>query len=313
MGIISFKSKWQYIKDNYTDYELFLRYIPYLKIGKPIKSPLRDDKHPSFVVYSNRNGLYFIDLARPECKGNIVELVKLMHNLTTGQAIEFIYSGLSGVAKIDYTPPKTKRSEIYYAPLPFGKIHRDFWEPFGISSSTLKKFNVVAISGYNLNGLFFSKKHAYAFLIGSRIKIYMPGGTPKYLGNTNKNSIQGYTQIDDRPELIITSSLKEVMVLDEIGINAIAPNSENTAISDKLLKPLKEKYKCFILYDNDEAGRQASKVHSELYDIPYIDLVYHSKDLSDFTKANSKESLINLIHGSKALCGLWHPETRVRE
>lgn len=289
-----------------------MRYIPHLQIGKPIKSPFHEDKNPSFVVYSNRNGLYFIDLARPDCSGNIVELVKLLENVDAFTAIDLIYDNLNTVKKVQYTPPETSKSELHYIPIPFNSIHKNFWQPFGISSETLEKFNVLAISGYFLNGSFIRKEHAYAFIIGSRIKIYSPGSDTKYLGNTNKNSIQGYSQIDDRPELIITSSLKEVMVLDEIGINAIAPNSENTQIADKILNPLKEKYKCFLLYDNDEAGRKSAQMHSKLYNIPIIQPDYPSKDLSDFVKENNKESLIKLIDGTKALRGLWDPKERLR-
>ena len=55
--------------------------------------------------------------------------------------------------------------------------------------------------------------------------------------------------------VVITKSLKDVMVLYEFNIPAIAPNSETLFISDKQLEKLKSKFKNIIVfYDNDCAG-----------------------------------------------------------
>jgi hypothetical protein len=43
--------------------------------------------------------------------------------------------------------------------------------------------------------------------------------------------------------LIITKSLKDVMVLNELGYEAISPMAENVIISEELINSYKEKYK----------------------------------------------------------------------
>lgn len=40
--------------------------------------------------------------------------------------------------------------------------------------------------------------------------------------------------------------MKDLLLMHEYGIPSIAPNSENTPISDKTLKKLQEKYKKVI-------------------------------------------------------------------
>ena len=55
--------------------------------------------------------------------------------------------------------------------------------------------------------------------------------------------------------VVITKSLKDVMVLYEFNIPAIAPNSETLFISDKQLEKLKSKFKNIVVfYYNDCVG-----------------------------------------------------------
>ena len=78
------------------------------------------------------------------------------------------------------------------------------------------------------------------------------------------------------------------MTLNSIGINAVAPQSENTTIDLKLIKKFKEYYNHVIIYyNNDAPGIEAAIEHSDYYDLPYI---YHyegdAKDPSDYVKEN---------------------------
>lgn len=59
--------------------------------------------------------------------------------------------------------------------------------------------------------------------------------------------------------VVVTKSMKDVMVLYEYGIPAIAPCSENLFITDSQYERLKKKYKrVILLYDNDEPGLHAA-------------------------------------------------------
>ncbi len=88
--------------------------------------------------------------------------------------------------------------------------------------------------------------------------------------------------------LVITKSLKDVMVLYEFGIPAIAPNSENLFVTDAQYKKLKSKFKnILVLYDNDLAGIQGLKRIKNKYPeikVSFIPRKYGVKDISDFRK-----------------------------
>lgn len=60
--------------------------------------------------------------------------------------------------------------------------------------------------------------------------------------------------------LVVTKSLKDVCVLYEYGIPAIAPCSENLFITESQYNRLKDRFnKIFCLYDMDIPGVQAEK------------------------------------------------------
>lgn len=92
------------------------------------------------------------------------------------------------------------------------------------------------------------------------------------------------------------------MCLYEFGINSIAPNSENTPISDVVIDKLKSRFKRIIYwYDNDNAGKEnlnkIKEKHPEL-EYFYIPEQYEVKDFSDFRKkygVKKSKELINLV------------------
>jgi DNA primase len=74
------------------------------------------------------------------------------------------------------------------------------------------------------------------------------------------------------------------MVLHELGIPAICPNSESTSIPNGMLKELRKRFQYIVsFYDYDNAGIQAALK----LDIPYM-FLFKSKDISDFYKKYGK-------------------------
>ena len=72
--------------------------------------------------------------------------------------------------------------------------------------------------------------------------------------------------------LVITKSLKDVMVLYEYGIPAIAPNSETIFVTEAQYQKLKNRFKrIYLFYDSDYAGitsmNQIRKKYSDLIPI----------------------------------------------
>lgn len=107
--------------------------------------------------------------------------------------------------------------------------------------------------------------------------------------------------------LVITKSLKDVAVLYEYGITAVAPCSENIFVSDSQYQKLKKKFKnIFLLYDNDEPGLKAAfKIKKQYSDLKVLFLPRHgdSKDISDYRKAHGYNKTLELINSVKKYYG----------
>jgi hypothetical protein len=100
--------------------------------------------------------------------------------------------------------------------------------------------------------------------------------------------LQGTDQLKyDKKYLIITSSLKDLMVFRQLGIGnieTIAPDSENTIVPRNLLNKITSNYtKTFVLFDNDQPGINSMKKYQEMYGFDYI-ILDMEKDLSDSVK-----------------------------
>jgi hypothetical protein len=129
---------------------------------------------------------------------------------------------------------------------------------------------------------------------GTLYKIYAP---------KNKDNkfikVKDYTQGSDQLEykskyLIITSSLKDLMCFKRLGITGIeciAPDSENSIISEHFIKFLLGKYqKIIVLFDNDEPGIKAAQRYQDKYGFSYV-VLEMSKDLSDSVKDHGIEAV----------------------
>lgn len=81
--------------------------------------------------------------------------------------------------------------------------------------------------------------------------------------------IQGIHMLPKTGEyLVLTKSMKDVMVLYELGIPAIAPCSETTFISDSQYRKLKDRFDNLILfYDNDQTGISYMQKIRKKYDV----------------------------------------------
>ena len=83
-----------------------------------------------------------------------------------------------------------------------------------------------------------------------------------------------------------------------LKIDAIAPHSENTIISDEMMKGYLETYKSVVVYlDSDQAGIKAMQEYHNRYGIPFVYLPVE-KDISDLYK----------IHGEKKALYEFYPK-----
>lgn len=278
-----------------SELDVFRHYLGNFRLGSVIKSPFREDKQPSFGVYPTKESgkLVYHDFSTNEY-GGVIDFVRKIENMGFAEAINKI-KGIVG-RNTTYTRPSyaTVHNKIGIVRQQFTETDTKYWDSIFIQSSTLKKFNVFSISHYLFNGLvkgvYRISSPMFAYKINNSFKIYRPFDViQKWRTNCTIRDIQGYEQLPDQGDLlVVTKSLKDVMVLYELGYSAIAPNSESAIIPDDIMEELSKRFKTIIIFfDNDEAGQKGSNNFIEHFDELnlrnfFIDLKYEVKDISDF-------------------------------
>lgn len=283
------------------DYDIYAYYMGNFTIGKLYNSPLRtDDKIPSFAIFKGRRGnLMFKDHGSGE-SGNAISFIKLIDHITDQTALEKqLLKIIRSTKPTEIRNRTVVRSTDYTVDIgvvrqPFTKIDIDYWNQFNISLDTLNKFQVFSIKYYLSNnivkGIYKDENPMYAYKVFDKFKIYRPLASKytKWRTNLTTSDVQGLAQIPEKGDLlIITKSLKDVMVLYEMGYAAISAASETTFIPEDILSKLKEKWKYIILlYDRDKAGMQNARKYSKQYNLPafFINKKFKSKDISDAVK-----------------------------
>lgn len=308
------------IKNYITDYDIYSYYLGKFQIGKKLHSPLRnDDRIPSFAIFPSRTGgLLFKDHGSGQ-SGNALTFVKLMLNKddTTTLKREL----LNILKKVN--PTKLSKQTIQYSTLPsmdigivrqpFTDIDLQYWAQFGITKNTLKFYNVFSIKYFLCNNIvrsiYKNENPMYAYKVDNKFKIYKPLASKytKWRSNLSNYNVQGLDQLrqcKSKDLLIITKSMKDVMVLYEMGYNAISPSSETTFIPDDIYKKLKKEFnRIVLLFDRDETGVRRTRTLSKEYSIPGI-LVhkkFKAKDISDAVKTNGFEVIKNWLDNTLKL------------
>lgn len=289
-------------------------------LGIPIKkglfvSPLRVDHKPTCSFYRGRQ-LYFKDFATGECL-SFENVVMKKYGCNYYEALKIIATdfGIIDGSKPKVVPiqpifKKEKKTIIQIEAKSFTKEELEWWEQFGITKNILTKYRVYSCKTVFLNGriesIYDSKCPSYGYYFGNEEgrelwKIYYPYRKNfRFIGNIKTTTIQGYNQLPKKSKLlVITKSLKDCMVLYNLGIAAIAPQSETQFIEDNVLEVLKKRFKHIVLlFDNDQTGLEFTNKIKRKYKwiTPMIiPLKYKAKDISDFYKAYGRDRTIELI------------------
>jgi hypothetical protein len=275
------------------------------------------DKVPSMFVYFdvNYSSYKFKDFSSGY-QGDGIEMVKYLFNMpSAGHAINKIildyqqFLTNNDVYVAEPTMFHDKYKVVDYEMRHWNNFDQNYWMRFMIGSSMLDRYNVVPLSFFTMskseaNGSItshtFRKSHTYGYFRndGSLYKIYMPKSTQKKFIKV-ENYIQGTDQLlYNCKYLVITSSLKDLMAFNKLGISnieAIAPDSENTMIGEKVIGELKLKYdKIVVLFDNDEPGIKAAERYKDKYGFSYI-LLPMEKDLSDSVKEHGIDKVREVL------------------
>jgi hypothetical protein len=322
-----------YILSFVTEEEVFRHFCSEAKIGKVIRSPLRDDKNPSFSVYRKNGKVMYYDHSTGD-GGNCFEFVKKMYNVDYHECLKIIASEMNiMVNNHGYTrqPLKesernkkyvsnSKRSDIRIKKEDWNDAALSYWLDYGINLEILNKYNIINCAMVFLNGehiISSTRKvpcYAYLFYKDNQysFKIYRPKAkTFRWMSNTNRTVLQGWDQLPDNGDiLIITKSLKDVMVLRSLGYYSISMQNEVSSIKDTVVQELYDRFNSiYILQDFDYAGVSGVNKLRKAYGFKYFFIQSFSnrsnglKDISDYRKAmgeqKTKELLKNFINEDK--------------
>lgn len=302
--------------DTIDELEVFTHFMGFKPlIGQTYISPLRNDKSPSFSLFWGKNGhLLYKDFGTGK-SGDCIEFVKqLTHQSTREVTKELTDLFTSNNIKRPLKRKRVKKvpensTDIQIKKMDFNEEGLSYWKSFGIDLETLNKYEVYQVKKVWINGdlkVSYTKGNPiFAYIIYDRIKIYQPlNRDNRFFTNCNRYYIQGWKQLNKSNEtLIITKSLKDVMLLDKLGYSAIAPNAESYTIPDIIITEINKTFdNIIVLYDRDVAGvvnaRKLVKSHN--FDFRFINKKYKVKDVSDFYKkygkVQTKKLLSNLIN-----------------
>lgn len=307
-----------YLISKYSE-ETYLSHYLGIPVKKGLyKNPLRQDNKVTCSFYKSKSGdILFHDFATGK-QLNFIGIVMEKYNVSYYEAINIIAEDFG--LKDGSTPKKSCKTtvqvkfensepaKIGVEIKEFSKSELEWWSQFGIGPKLLKKYNVYSCKNVFLNDRLFTSNSKLTFgyfggiLEGKELwRIYYSQRDQyRFLTNWPAKKVQGYKQLPKEGKLlVITKSMKDVMCLASLGIPAIAPNSENLFISDKMLNNLKTRFKYIVVfYDNDRPGLtnliKIRKNHPEL-NFFWIPLKYGAKDISDFYKEKGKDETIKFL------------------
>lgn len=311
-----------------SEYDIFMTYCsPFKEVDKMFKSELRVDNNPTCKISINKTtgDLLYGDFNGP--KYNCFQYLQAKYNVDYNTALNIINRDFKLGLYPSWSSIKTSNITLDVKPVITNKNFKkkavvvkkrkrhwvgadsDYWfKKYGITRKTLVFFNVEPIDFYWVNDNRFTCKtitYSYEFGNGAR-DIYSPLKTDgfKWGASTTKiHNIYGYKQLPATGDILfIVSSLKEVMLLYEMGITAVAPQSESTFIPKEILSDLQSRFtNLTILFDFDKAGRDQAKKFGEMYNIDYLKFTEDTisefdgkKDLSDAYEVD-KDKVINLL------------------
>lgn len=231
-------------------------------------------------------------------------------SLPYAEATKKIMDAKGEMSTVEIPTVKRKQVDIVEGVL---EDHYDYWKKYHIPINIVKKFATVAKSVF-IDETFNSRStkanpiFAYKFPSGN-IKLYRPlslDRAKKWMGNSTAEDIGGWLHLPLRGKIcIITSSIKDVMVLRQHGFHAIAFNGEGYGLKkdsetwktvSSAVTILKKRFKyVFFFPDNDNSGIEFGMQFTAVHHVSYFVLSGKHKDISDYQKAKGIHSTFRTL------------------
>lgn len=314
----------QQILERISEREIYEYYLgEKVTTDKLVKCCFHKDSNASMGFHTKHNQELKYKCFSCGSNGSVFDFVASLHNCSYHKALKIIqdtfklsrngnvdskYSINNSNNNYNIRDERSLKTLILPTYRPFNIIDYNYWTRYHIPLSLLAKYKIKACSHvyivtksgeYKLFAKHRDDNPIYSYKIVGNInsshyddqfKIYRPYSDKKgkWVSNTDQFGIQGLEQLPKKGELlIITSSMKDVLVLNLMGYNAIALGGEGNTIPEKILDYL---WACFdnivVFYDNDKAGLKYGKNFSEQIGAGniYIPVEYETKDISDYVE-----------------------------
>lgn len=300
---------WEMLLDTYDD-ELIMEALGVPIVRGKFCSPFREDRRPTCNLRrGDNNRLYYRDWAIMSKSMDVFKLYQHLYGGTFDNTVKCLWQMMEGTS--GQNPHRIHQVRI--TPQPPAKItvrsrtmdrhDHAWWRQFNISPELLEMYRVTAVRRCVLNGETYYHyfppytPSAYAYEFEDGYKVYFPHRkSSRFISNTH--AVQGYDQLAQEGKgVVITKALKDVMTLRSFGVNAVAPQSENTPVSDELIEELTERFgKVLVFMDNDLPGISAMKYYKEKnLTVCMIPRAWGAKDLSDYCRDNGPKETGRII------------------
>jgi hypothetical protein len=289
--------------------DIFRKYLGKMVYeGESFTNPLREDNSPTCNFHRKADGRLRMKDHAGYFAGDCVDLVMVVNRVNYKKALRIIWddfnagtvtrvSGLTDAQLLQNSHVST-RAVFSVKRRAWDHDNLKFWSDYFIDQPLLEKFNVAPIEilwigegTYVQNETYRWDPNdpAYGYHLGKgEWKIYFPKRKhQRFFCNTN--AVMGMNQLNtDSKFLVITKSLKDIMVLSMFDIPSIAPHSEGIVLHDidKILNYFTE---VFVLFDNDMPGKRGTLKYAHEGCTPLLipnklRLDYGIKDISDYIK-----------------------------
>lgn len=310
---------------NLSEADIAAYYFNVKSIPCLINSPLRQDKKPSFALYSpNGIAINYIDFSNKD-RGSLWTLLSKLWNCSYSEAKRKVFNDLGNKSlgtSIGFGSYNDRRIKVNaYLDLQcktreWRDYDLEYWGSYGISLKWLKYADIYPISHKiiikeDISYVFGADKYAYAYVEfkegKTTLKIYQPFNKNgyKWSNRHDRSVISLWTKVPSTGDKVcICASLKDALCLwANTGIPALAIQGEGYGISNTAIGELKRRFKkVYICLDNDKAGIEDAEKLSK--DTGFINIVLPlfegGKDISDYyrvinDKDKFKETILKLF------------------
>lgn len=308
--------------------DVYKHFMTEVKIGKKLLSPLRNEKNPSFSIYSNRKSgtFYWKDQGSGKF-GDHWDFIKEKTGLTFKESIDYVkqnilYLGNYGVdnqrvneaalrvAQTVREKPIQHKSKIIPTYREWNDFDRNYFQStINMTVEDMERAwyypaKSVRVIKEGKDYTLYEKPDSPIYMIrfpSGNYKIYRPFemAKRKWLSNVDKDTdFYLLPECKGGDVVLIQSGNRDCAALRKhLRIDSFALNSETANLPIEVFLQLKALYnKIFVLYDNDKAGYIGAEKQYKEYGIPSLNHIYKQLGVNDFCQVlEEKKELIEKL------------------